>query len=158
MGFPEFPGASPRPHLLPVITPRPPVSADWKCQRSGDCCSLPAEVMMTKEEAAILVHHAPKEIKLHFRPEGDRFVALKAQPCPLFLWGGCAVYEYRPYNCRRFACMRPDPKTESWAFTESGDCANLWDRLATSRIARRLGQLIQRKAQKWARAHGWVDA
>lgn len=111
---------------------------------------------MTKEEAAVLVHHAPPTIQMQFRPTEDpRFVALKAAPCPLFVFHTCLVYEHRPYNCRRFACMRPDPKAEPWAFTPEGDCANLWDRLRVSRVARRLGTLIQRKAQKWARRHGW---
>jgi Fe-S-cluster containining protein len=140
----------------PVTPTLPPVSADWKCQRSGDCCSLPTEVVMTKEEAAVLVHHAPREITLRFRPtEDERFVALQAKPCPLFVFKTCVVYAHRPYNCRRFACMRPAPAVEPWRWTENGDCANLRERIAISRVARRLGTLIQRKAQKWAVAHGW---
>lgn len=148
-----------RRRLLPVIHPSRPVDVNWTCQKSGDCCTLPKEVVMTKEEAANLVHHAPPTIKLVFRPtEDSRFVALKANPCPLFVFKTCLVYEHRPYNCRRFACMRPDPKSEPWAWTESGDCANLWDRLKTSSVARHFMKLYQRKAQKWARKWGWVDA
>lgn len=131
---------------------------DWKCQRSGDCCTKPTEIVMTKEEALLLRRVAPVGIVMSFGPVDDRFVAMKAGPCPFFIFNSCVVYEHRPYNCRRFACMRPDPKAEPWAFTANGDCANLWDRISTSRIARRLGQLIQRKAQRWARSHGWTDA
>lgn len=146
---------------LPLLKtpPQPisrPVDPEWSCQRSGDCCTLPQEVMMTKEEAAVLVHHAPKEIHLQFRPDSDpRFVALKAAPCPLFVFQTCLVYAHRPFNCRRFSCMRPNPKEEPWEFTPEGDCKNFWDRVTTSRTARRMAQLIQRKAQKWAVRHGW---
>lgn len=109
---------------------------------------------MTKEEASILVLHAPKEITMHFRPVDDIFVALKAGPCPLYAFKSCLVYAYRPYNCRRFACMRPDPKSEP--FEVSG--ANLMDRVKTSRVARRLASEIQRKAKRWADKHGWLKA
>lgn len=84
-------------------------------------------------------------------------VALKAKPCPFFLFKECTVYESRPYNCRRFACMRPDPKTEPFQLNEADECVNFWERMAVSREVRRLAVLIQRKAQRWARAHGWTD-
>lgn len=146
--------------FLPVVQERAlPVDAEWKCQRSGDCCTKPAEVLMTKEEMRLLVLHAPKEISLHFRPTDDeKFVAMRAGPCPLFVFGGCLVYAHRPFNCRRFACMRPDPKSEPWAFTADGRCANLMRRIVESRVARRLAFLIQRRSQKWARAHGWSES
>lgn len=137
----------------------PEVSAEWTCQQSGDCCTKPKEVVMTVEEmrelgrALLAKQYNPK---LEFRDVGDNFVAMKAGPCPLFAFNTCIVYESRPYNCRRFACMRPDPAAEPWRFTPNGDCANLWDRLRTSRVARRLGTLIQRRAQTWAVRHGWV--
>lgn len=107
---------------------------------------------MTKEEASVLVLHAPKEIQMQFRPVDERFVALKAKPCPLYAFKTCLAYEHRPYSCRRFACMRPNVKTEP--FEVSG--ANLMDRVKTSRVAKRLAERIQRKAQRWAIKHGWV--
>lgn len=137
--------------FLPMLPAPRPVDEHWKCQKSGDCCSLPEEVIMTREEASVLVHHAPPEITLHFRPVDDAFVALKAKPCPLFVFGGCLVYNRRPYNCRRFACMRPDVKAEP--FEPSG--GNMMDRVKTSRTARRLAQRIQNKHQGWAQRHGW---
>lgn len=136
---------------LPMLPAPRPVDPNWKCQRSGDCCTLPKEVVMTKEEAAILVHAAPKEIQMQFRPVGDGFVALKAAPCPLFAFNGCLVYESRPYNCRRFACMRPDVKAEPF----SDECVT--DRIKTSRVALRMAVHIQNKAMRWARKHGWGE-
>lgn len=126
-----------------------PVDPEWKCQRAGDCCTKPAEVVMTHQEAAVLVHEAPPTITLQFRPVDERFVAMKAGPCPLFVFNGCLVYSHRPYNCRRFACMRPDPKAEKW------DDRNMEVRVKTSRVARRMAERIQRKSQGWAQRHGW---
>lgn len=106
---------------------------------------------MTKEEAAEIVHAAPPTIRLQFRPEADGFVAMKAGPCPLFAFSQCLVYDVRPYNCRRFGCMRPDVIAEP--FEVAG--TNMLDRVKTSRIARRMAERMQRKAQLWARRHGW---
>jgi Fe-S-cluster containining protein len=88
---------------------------------------------------------------MEFRDMGDGFVALKAKPCPLYVFKTCLVYEHRPYNCRRFACMRPDPKTEPF----EADGGNLMARVKTSRVARRMAQTFQRRAQRWAVKHGW---
>lgn len=107
---------------------------------------------MTHEEAAVLVHEAPPQLKMQFRSAGDGFVALKAAPCPLYIFGGCVVYKHRPYNCRRFACLRPDVKSEPF----EANSGNLMARVRTSRVARRMAQRIQRKAQGWALAHGWT--
>lgn len=142
-----------RQHFLPMLPAPRPVDAHWTCCRSGDCCTQIAEVVMTKEEAAVLVHQAPKEIAMHFRPVDDRFVALKAGPCPLYAFESCLVYSVRPYNCRRFVCLRPDVHAEP--FDPSG--ANLTDRVKTSRVARRMAEKVQRKAQRWANAHGWLS-
>lgn len=136
--------------MLPVIQLRP-VDPKWTCCRSGDCCTKIAEVVMTVEEQRRLVLVAPREITMAFRPFGEGFVAMQAGPCPLYVFGGCLVYEHRPYNCRRYVCLRPDVKTEP--FETNG--ANLTDRVATSRVARRLAVKVQRKAQKWARKMGW---
>lgn len=107
---------------------------------------------MTKEEAAEIVHAAPPTISLQFRDAGEGFVALKAQPCPLFVFNSCLVYAVRPYQCRRFACMRPNVKTEPF----EADGGNLMKRVAQSRVALRLARKIQRKAQRWALQHGWT--
>lgn len=126
------------------------VDPNWKCQRDGACCTDIEEVVMTKEEAALLVHRAPPTITMQFRDAGDNFVAMKAGPCPLYAFEQCLVYEVRPYNCRRFVCLRPHPKTEPF---EGGKC--MTERVEKSRVAARMATLIQRRAQKWARKHGW---
>lgn len=130
-----------------------PVDPEWHCQRSGDCCTKITEVVMTKQEASSITFHAPPQIVLHFRPVDDKFVALKAEPCPLYAFKTCLVYAHRPFNCRRFACMRPDVKAEP--FEMSG--ANMMDRVHTSKVARKMAQTIQRRAQRWARKMGWMD-
>lgn len=112
---------------------------------------------MTTQEAALLVHKAPAEIKMQFRPVSEGFVAMKAGPCPLFVFNGCLVYSDRPYNCRRFACMRPDPKAEPWETDSEFGCKNFTDRFKASREVRRLAVKIQRKAQRWALSHGWTS-
>lgn len=147
------------PQTLPMLPQPRPVDANWKCQRSGDCCTLPPEVVMTREEQRHLMLHIPEGIKSQWREVDEQFVAVKAGPCPFFVFHECLVYEHRPYNCRRFACMRPDPKAERFEVNASVllGCTNLDVRVATSRVARRLYATIQRKAQRWARKYGWRD-
>ncbi len=134
-----------------IPTPRP-VDPHWRCQRSGDCCTQPAEVVMTTREAAVLMRAAP-DVAVEFRKERDGFVALKAQPCPFYADHRCTVYEVRPYACRRFGCMRLDVTAEPF----EADGGNLRDRVQTSRVAWRLAKKMQRQAQPWARKMGWTD-
>lgn len=143
--------------MLPMLpTPRP-VDDHWTCHRSGDCCTKPLEVVMTKEEQLVLFKHIPQGIETSWRDIDEKFVALKAQPCPLYAFKGCVVYAVRPYSCRRFACMRPNPKKEPFEQGGPLGCMNLSDRVSTSRVALRLAKLIQRRAQKWALRHGWTS-
>lgn len=107
---------------------------------------------MTKAEAAAIVHAAPPTIALTFRDAGDGFVALKAQPCPLFVFSQCLVYAVRPYSCRRFGCMRPDVKAEP--FEANG--GNMMARVTESRVALRMATRMQSRAQRWARKMGWA--
>lgn len=137
---------------LPMLPPSRPVDPQWTCKKSGECCTIPKEVVMTKEEASVLVMHAPSTITLQFRPgdvEPERFVAMKAGPCPLYVFHTCLVYEVRPFNCRRFGCMRPDVNAEPF------DDTTMSDRIKTSRVARRTAQRMMDKARPWADAHGW---
>lgn len=138
--------------FLPVAQSTKPLPVDphWKCHKSGECCTKPAEVVMTKLEAAAITHAAPSGIRLTFRPLDEDFVALKAGPCPLFVFGSCLVYPVRPYNCRRFNCLRPDPKSEPL----DGD-KNWRIRTEQSRIAKRLYSRLQNKAMGWAQKMGW---
>lgn len=131
------------------------IDPQWRCQRSGECCEQIPQIVMTQEEATVLRLHAPPEIALTFTPHSERagvtFVSLKAGPCPLFAFTRCHVYEVRPYNCRRFGCMRPDTAAEP--FLPSGE--NMSARVAVSKAARKLAKYMQRRAQPWADAHGW---
>lgn len=93
-----------------------------------------------------------------FRPlqwrynEGTGFTDLSAKPCPFVTpENRCNVYDIRPYNCRRFGCMRPDVKTEPFA------ASTLTKRLIESSSARSQYQVMQAEAQEWAVAHGWKD-
>lgn len=106
---------------------------------------------MTHEERHAIMRALPQGLVTHWRPVDEQFVALKAGPCPCYAFKTCLVYEARPFNCRRFGCMRPDVKAEP--FEASG--ANMLERTQTSRVALRMAKLMQRKAQRWARQHGW---
>jgi hypothetical protein len=143
--------------MIPLRDVSLPIAADWKCQRSGDCCTTPASVVMSTHEAALILQRLeplPGPPTLRFTRHSDGFVALEAKPCPMFVNSGCLVYDIRPYNCRRFACMRPDPATEPFVIIED-QCVNFTERFLRSRIVRRLARKIQSRAQVWARAHGW---
>lgn len=106
---------------------------------------------MTHEERLVLMRAIPQGLVTQWRPIDEMFVALKAGPCPLYAFKTCLVYAVRPFNCRRFGCMRPDVVAEP--FEANG--ANMMDRTNTSRVAWRMAKLMQRKAQRWARKHGW---
>ena len=152
--------------LLPVVD-------DWKCKRSGDCCRLPPEVIMTAQERDLLQEWADSNLtmgelsKVRFS-ERDGFVVMKAGPCPFLKFSSgvaeCSVHTIRPYNCRRFGCQRPDPAREPYRGAplnpgvEFGGigCANLRVRLIQSRVARRVYGRMQRKAQAWAYKMGWT--
>lgn len=145
------------PTLLPMLPQSRPVDPEWQCQKSGECCTLPAEVVMTREERLAVLLAAPGSIHTQWRDMGGNLVALKAQPCPFYIFKSCQVYESRPFSCRRFACMRPDVKTEPFEVGGPLGCKNLSDRIATSRVALRLARKIQRKAHRWATRHGWTS-
>lgn len=150
---------------LPVIQGRT-IDADWKCQRSGDCCRQVPHVVMTDTERRILELEAsmfnPVPILVWEPVEKPGFVKLQAAPCPFLTTAvdglaSCMVHSTRPYNCRRWGCFRPDPKSEplepdgsSWGF------ANISQRIKNSRAVRRAFDRMQRKAQRWALNNGWI--
>jgi len=119
----------------------------WQCQRDGACCTEPDEVVLTHVERAEIERAAPHSVALSFLPHADaRFVRLVAHPCPLYDHANrrCTVYDVRPYNCRRFGCVRDD-------YTASFDPST---RVLGREQKRRL-IVIQRHAQRWGRSHGW---
>lgn len=139
-----------------------PVESNWQCKKSGECCTQTHGVVMTPEEMrAIRLYVAARPelsgIQALGVARGDGMMVMDANPCPFFLFNSCAVYAVRPYNCRRFACMRPNPATEplEWDDTDPMGCKNLSERVLHSKDARSRYRHIQRRAQEWARQHGW---
>ena len=135
-----------------------PVEVPWTCDKRGDCCTRFPDVVMTGDEAkGIIAAVTPEKAEsLRWSIDSQGFVHLQARPCPLLDANGlCSVYDVRPYNCRRFSCNRVGD--EAWGQTPSGECLNLIERLQQSRAVRRAYARQQRKAQNWARAHGWDD-
>lgn len=165
----EFHRGAPAPP--PVKPESRPVEPGWTCKRSGDCCRKVTEVAMTQQEAALLQEWADANLTIKelsaIRWQGHQnpqFVILEAGPCPFLRNGNeCAVHPIRPFNCRRFGCLRPDPPSEPLQmapltpYVKYGEigCSNLRDRLVHSRVARRIYELLQRKGQRWALKHGW---
>ena len=148
-------------HVLEVAGKKRPIEDVWHCRMSGDCCRAVRNLVMSKAEADLLIETCgpEKAATLHWInwPESDK-VALKAGPCPMLDGNLCSVYAVRPYNCRRWGCFRPDPKTEplepDMGFLGSPCTRERW---TDSRGVRRQLIQMQRKAQRWARAHGWTD-
>lgn len=123
----------------------------WSCQREGSCCTLPDEVVLTHAERAEIERAAPSGVALSFRPHADaRFVRLVAGPCPLYNGSGCSVYAVRPMNCRRYGCFRDD-------LTEPAELVPVPVKALATRENRRRFLMMERKAQKWGRAHGWSE-
>lgn len=133
---------------------RLPIVADWTCQQTGDCCQGP-DLVLTREELAELQAARP-EVRTVTSPMPEaRFVMLHGSPCPyLGADKRCTVYEVRPYQCRRFMCLREPGEP----FLTGGPmgCLNLSVRVQESRQARRDYARNQRKAQRWAVKHGWT--
>lgn len=128
---------------------------------------------MTDEERVVLQSAADARLtmgelsRLQWAPDArPGFVRLLAGPCPFLRdENRCVVHDVRPYNCRRFGCLRPDVEAEPLQMAPLstvalfGDvgCSNLRERLVRSRIARKIYGLLQRKGQRWARLHGWRE-
>lgn len=133
----------------------------WACHQTGDCCRAVDEVLMTKEEAEALRPLVSDEKwgQLVWTPgppdTRGLFVKLKAFPCPLLdADGKCTVHAARPYNCRRFGCLRSST-TEPF-IPDHGEfgCGNTREGLR-DRDLRRDYALMQQKGMRWALAHGW---
>lgn len=118
---------------------------------------------MTDAERAVIVRD-PRSAgrSLHWSLEPGPWtpgakVALAAQPCPFVTdRNACAIYDIRPYNCRRFGCFRPEPAREPLDLTADGVVLNFVDRFQASRRVRQEAERLQARAQPWALAHGWT--
>lgn len=144
------------------MTPIPirPTVPKWTCRRSGDCC-LNVDIRLTVDEAGTM--QAATAIPLLFNTAEKatgwlRLTKDGACPCLVREADGsatCSVWDARPYQCRRFQCGRPDPQAEGYEIGGPLGCRNLSDRLQTSAQFAAEYDANQRRAQKWALAHGW---
>lgn len=156
---------------IPVKLVARPVDPKWHCHRTGDCCRSVDLVTMTHQEAAAVQAVADAQFtigelqRIQWQPnQNPQFIDLVAGPCP-FLRGTnvCSVHEVRPFNCRRFGCMRPNPKTEPLQMAPLSPvlqygtigCSNLRERLVQSKAARRRYAKLQQAGMRWAYTHGW---
>ncbi len=128
------------------------VIEDWRCQGSGDCCRGVKRVSMTFAERRELEAQAAKATRrLQWRyNERPNMTDLVAAPCPfLDAENRCAVHDVRPYNCRRWGCLRSDVKAQPFVDED------------TAAILRRMPealpvlQRMQSEGQAWALAHNW---
>ncbi len=110
---------------------------------------------MTYAERRELEAHAEKAARrLQWRyNERSNMTDLVAAPCPfLDAENRCAVHDVRPYNCRRWGCLRSDVKAQKFVDED------------TAAILRRMPgglptlQRMQTDAQPWALAHGWKES
>lgn len=133
----------------------------WSCSMTADCCKAVSTVLMTPLEAQEIVHYIGSErtATLKWRmTESPKFIRLVAHPCPLLDGNLCSVHPVRPYNCRRWGCFRPDVAVEALEPDHSFlGCANARERFMQDHGVRRQLKQMQRKAQKWARRHGWTE-
>ena len=90
---------------------------------------------MTDAERIALERARPAHVALHWLEHPrEGFFRLQAGPCPLLTEDRtCSVYTVRPFNCRRFVCLRE--KDEPWVSGPTGSCVNLERRLLTSERA-----------------------
>ena len=138
-----------------------PIILPWRCAQSGDCCRAVGALLMHEQEREAVLTMVPREQQaaLIWKPyKTPGFVTLQGPPCPLLnADNSCSVYPMRPYQCRRWGCFRPDPKTEplevDFGFLGA---KNTRERYEQSRGVRKQMKAMQTKGQKWARSHGWT--
>lgn len=134
----------------------------WTCAADGECCRQVGAVVMTLAESAVLRRAAPPGVVLQMDGLGDgRRVQLRPTDtgaCPLLGGDGrCTVHPVRPYNCRRFACLRHDKTTEPLVVGGPMGCINTEYAVRTNPEARVFYAAYQRTAQRWGRAMGWTE-
>jgi Fe-S-cluster containining protein len=140
------------------------VKQAWICQRSGDCCESVPLVLMTPSERDAVIAADPDTLVTWLTVPDARYVAMKAAPCPFLARergsAVCRIYAARPFSCRRYACGRDDVSVPlSQVMVRNAEAGTVLPmRFYTDRAFRRQMTVQQRKAQRWARAHGWSEA
>lgn len=115
---------------------------------------------MTAAERDELLRASDVPMTFVARGEGD-YVALLPVPgtdtCPLLAASGdCSVWSVRPYNCRRWGCFRPTTDEPFAMAVTKTDDGVMPIRLYQSKPVARQMSRMQRQAQPWALAHGWL--
>lgn len=136
-----------------------PIVVPWSCARTGDCCRVPGQILVSNVERGVLESLSDRASKplIFTTSKTDGFVHLDLGPCP-FLGDDnlCQVYESRPYNCRRMMCGRVDVAKESYEQGGPMGCHNLSDRVETSLRFQEFYEANERRhAKDWAVDHGW---
>ena len=131
----------------------------WTCHRTGDCCLEARSITITPEEKVAL--EGATSVPIDTVPHEDpRFLSwLMPNGCPMLAreldgTATCTVHAMRPYQCRRFMCLREDG--EPYRAGGPLGCRNLTERLQGNRHAVAFYASSQRRAQGWAKAHGWT--
>ena len=132
----------------------------WTCRRSGDCCLEVRVISLTPAERDVLAQARP-DVALDVVPQKDtRFLTWSVpKGCPFLSRGldglaTCTVHEIRPYNCRRFLCLRDEG--EPYRSGGPMGCKNLSERIDRNVHAMEFYRTHQRYAQRdWADSHGW---
>ncbi len=83
---------------------------DFSCKRCGNCCRIPGEVRLLKDEpeqiAAALGMSTEDFIEQHTRLTRDRLglsiVERDDDSCSMLDPGGCRIHAVKPYQCRAF--------------------------------------------------------
>ena len=125
----------------------------WTCCQTGACC-LVGEVTMTPAERRAIEQAVPPStvaaLVWSSHPDTRFTRLLTTGRCPLLSEANrCTVYAVRPYNCRRYGCFRTD-------YTEPPDLVSAVPlHVRTSARLTAEYAAMQRKAQRWARAHDW---
>lgn len=135
---------------------------EWHCCRTGECCQVVREVVMTHAERAEIeraVVTAPTSVALLWTSHPDsRFTRLLTPlGCPLLDTSGaqasCTVHAVRPMNCRRYGCFRSDVTTQPVPRNEAETLVNI----LSSRAYKRQALRMERHAQRWGATRGWLS-
>ena len=108
--------------------------ADVPCRECTACCTSSQFVHVGPDETETLAH-IPAELLFPAPglPRGHVLLGYDANGhCPMFVDGGCSIYEHRPRTCRTYDCrvfeaaeIAPDPdrpriarQAERWSFRD----------------------------------------
>lgn len=103
-----------------------------------------------RRELEAVAGRASRPLVWKYHPRAA-FTMLKTGPCPFVTDDNrCGAHDVKPFNCRRFACLRSE-----------GETVEFYDAEMLARMDSADGraelQAIQAAEKPWALAHGWKD-